>query len=179
MEYINFRRGFTLLELIVVIGIISILALIGVPAFRSIQEDARNAKRKSDLKTIQKSLESFKLRNNDYPTTVVGAARTWRTSCANPTDYVQGLTTGGFIEKLPIDPRNGKINTGSAFNTGATNCTNAPTWNCYYYSSDGTDYKLLAHCTPEGTLSATDDFYDSSRASYSWAIHSSPRSATW
>ncbi len=53
----NSARGFTLVELLVVISIISILSIIGITIFTGVQKGARDAKRKEDLDAITKVLE--------------------------------------------------------------------------------------------------------------------------
>ncbi len=52
-------KGFTLLEMLVVIGIVAILIGMGTVSYSTTQRKARDAKRKSDLKTIQNSLEQY------------------------------------------------------------------------------------------------------------------------
>ncbi len=53
------HKGFTLLELLVVIGIIVTLVGIGTVSFSAAQMKARNAKRKADLETLYKALEQY------------------------------------------------------------------------------------------------------------------------
>ncbi len=53
------QLGFTLLELLVVIGIIAVLVGIGSVSFSTAQMKARNAKRKADLQTLHKALEQY------------------------------------------------------------------------------------------------------------------------
>jgi len=55
----NEKRGFTLLELLVVISILSILITLGLSSFSTSQKKGRDAKRKSDLKEIQQALEQY------------------------------------------------------------------------------------------------------------------------
>lgn len=55
----HFSKSFTLLELLVVIGIIAILVGLGTMSYSTAQKKSRDAKRKSDLKTIQNALEQY------------------------------------------------------------------------------------------------------------------------
>ena len=61
------KRGFTLIELIVVISIIAILAVIALGGFRSTQYKARDGQRKSDLKQIANALEVIYYDHGRYP----------------------------------------------------------------------------------------------------------------
>jgi len=61
-------RGFTLIELLVVIGIITTLAVLSLSMTGSSRRQARDVKRKSDLKQYQTSLENFATNNSSlYP----------------------------------------------------------------------------------------------------------------
>ncbi len=53
-------KGFTLIELMVVISIIAVLALVGIVFFTSVNSGARDAKRKSDIDSIVHALETNK-----------------------------------------------------------------------------------------------------------------------
>lgn len=59
--------GFTLIELMVVIGIIAILAAIAIPAFASFSEKARLRRIASDLKTFGDAFELYMIDNSCYP----------------------------------------------------------------------------------------------------------------
>lgn len=65
---IKMRRGFTLVELLVVISIIAILAALATISFTSTQKQTRDTQRKSDLKQYQNALEVYANKNNGlYP----------------------------------------------------------------------------------------------------------------
>jgi len=77
-----YRRGFTVVELIIVITIMSILLVLGVVNLRSTQANARDEERKTDIESIALQLENFYLSGTDGsttigdypPTTLTGAA---------------------------------------------------------------------------------------------------------
>lgn len=61
------KRGFTLLELLVVITIIGLLASVGLASYGRAQARARDARRQSDLTTLRNSLEIYYAEMNQYP----------------------------------------------------------------------------------------------------------------
>ena len=87
---LSFDRGFTLLELLIVIVIIGILALLIIPNITSAPKKARDTQRKTDLKAVQKGLEEYFVSNNVYPNDL-------------PT-----LTTSNppILKTVPTDPKN-------------------------------------------------------------------------
>src|ERR1700742_1193803 len=61
------NRGFTIVELLIVIVVIGILALLVITTYSGIQAKARNAKRQTDLQSVQTQLEAFFSQNGYYP----------------------------------------------------------------------------------------------------------------
>jgi type IV pilus assembly protein PilA len=61
------NKGFTIVELLIVIVVIGILALLVITTYSGIQAKARNAKRTSDLKSLQTHVEAFFSQNGYYP----------------------------------------------------------------------------------------------------------------
>lgn len=104
------RKSFTLIELIVVIGIIAVLSALGVSSYNGFQKSARDTRRKNDLRTINNALNAFYAVNNRYPAAVGCAAGVVITTCSvnstTGTSWISALVTGGFLEAVPQDPVN-------------------------------------------------------------------------
>lgn len=105
------QKGFSLIELLVVIGIISILSAIAVPNFMAARERARDAARKSDLKAYQQALELFKQDQNPptYPPAPASQSdansyvgKCWTAGNAPSTPCVSSATV--YLKKIPGDP---------------------------------------------------------------------------
>jgi len=95
-------RGFTLIEIMVVIVILGILAALVVPNIISRTDDARITAAKSDLAAIRQALKLYRLDNQRYPTTQQGL----NALVARPVDppVPPNWKPGGYLEKLPRDP---------------------------------------------------------------------------
>lgn len=63
------QRGFTLIELMVVVLIIAVLAALIVPRILSRQDEAKNAKASADISTLSSLLQQFRLDTDRFPTT--------------------------------------------------------------------------------------------------------------
>lgn len=61
------NRGFTLVELIMVIAIIGVLALMAIPSYSRLSNVAKNARCKSEIRTVEKSIIAYNLDNAKYP----------------------------------------------------------------------------------------------------------------
>jgi general secretion pathway protein G len=98
----RFQRGFTLIEIMVVVVIMGILAALIVPKLLGRTDDARISAAKQDIATIMGALKLYKLDNKHYPSTEQGL----QALVTKPTSGIaaDGWKTGGYIDKLPKDP---------------------------------------------------------------------------
>lgn len=72
------QRGFTIVELLIVIVVIGILAALVVTTYGGIQAKARDSERKSDLAALQTQLEAYYANNGFYPALDDLNSGTWR-----------------------------------------------------------------------------------------------------
>ncbi|MCX8514559.1 MAG: type II secretion system major pseudopilin GspG [Burkholderiales bacterium] len=95
-------RGFTLIEIMVVLVIIGVMAALIVPRVVGRTEDARKVAAKSDIASIMNALKLYNLDNLRYPTSAQGLdALVHKPSVAPiPNNYKDG----GYLDKLPDDP---------------------------------------------------------------------------
>jgi len=82
------QRGFTLIELMVVLAIIGIIAALVVPTVMTRADDARVTAARTDVNNLMQALRMYKLDNMTYPTQEQG---------------LQPLV-GRYVEKIPTDP---------------------------------------------------------------------------
>ena len=96
------QRGFTLIEIMVVIVILGILAAVVVPKIMSRPEEARITKAKQDIRALETALDLYKLDNFNYPTTEQGleALVTLPTTPPVPKRYREEA----YLKKVPNDP---------------------------------------------------------------------------
>lgn len=149
-------RGFTLVELLVVITIIGILTSIIVTGLTNAKKTGRDAKRVSDLKNIQVSLALYYNDNLHYPCTLGSGSSN---QCVP--DFL-----GTYMTAVPKDPSTGVVYYYNPLNTlsGASNCnSNAPV-----------SYHLGAAMETTGNLLTQ----DSDWASAGQAAYNDPTSGT-
>lgn len=115
-------RGFTFIEILVVVTIIGLLTAAGAVSYSQFTKSSRDAKRKADLEQIRAAAELYKSNNDSYPLSGSGVGKISLLTCSTGS-----LTDSGgniYLSKLPNDPK----------------CiSNSPR---YYYTSDGSTYTV-------------------------------------
>jgi prepilin-type N-terminal cleavage/methylation domain-containing protein len=136
MKYI---RGFTLMEILVTIAIISALIFSSFSSFSTGREKARVAARVSHMKEVQNAVEYYYAVNRTYPST----AGSLRSECSNWGSYVSNNVIPGvvpvYLQRMPKDPQ-----MDTAANTS-----------CYIYVSNGQDYAFIVYDVPELSTAGT------------------------
>jgi general secretion pathway protein G len=96
------QRGFTLIEIMVVVVIMGILAALVVPNLIGHVDDAKVKGAKTDISTIMTALSTYRLDNQRYPTTDQGLQALVSKPSSGPS--ANGWRAGGYLSKLPKDP---------------------------------------------------------------------------
>jgi prepilin-type N-terminal cleavage/methylation domain-containing protein len=128
----NQHKGFTVIELLIVIAIIGILVAILIFNFQESRKQSRDKIRRSDLQSLQLALETYKAQNGRYPaqgcSVVAAGGNTWTgpgpmsggwggSTCST---YISGLVPN-FIAALPNDPSQEQTaNLGYVYTTDTT-----------------------------------------------------------
>ena len=102
MNAATWQRGFTLLEVMVVVVILGILAALVVPRIISRPDEARVIAAKQDIASLMQALKLYRLDNQRYPTTDQGLQALIIKPAAAP--VLPNWKAGGYIERLPKDP---------------------------------------------------------------------------
>ena len=164
MIYQKRVKGFSILELMVVVAIIGILATIAVQKWREYQSKTRDNIRKTTLLQLSKALEVYYIKHKAYPNT----GSVWSGYCSQ--DGSKGFTgADGYIPGLApmyinILPRDPLANGGNCVNAG------------YIYKSNGVGYKLVSHRAPgdiegpESFPAAGEPFHDPKRPTWAYMI---------
>ena len=80
------KKGFSLIELIVVMTIVMVISVVGMVTFTGTNKKARDSKRMADLEKVRISLELYKQENSVYPTS-------------------SGLLVTNYLQEWPVDPK--------------------------------------------------------------------------
>lgn len=97
MNYLPSKRGFTLIEMLIVIAIIGILAATVLIGLGPAQRSGRDARRLADLRQVQTALELYFQKNGSYPS----GETTW-------TALATALVGAGIgVTNVPNDPKSG------------------------------------------------------------------------
>jgi general secretion pathway protein G len=113
------KRGFTLVEILIVVVILGILAAIVIPQFTGASTEAKESSLVSDLQTIRSQVELYKIQHNDIlpgeilnadgSITTADAASFVNAMCLKTDQYGNVGTTaecrfGPYMTKIPVNP---------------------------------------------------------------------------
>ncbi len=102
MQARNKQKGFTLLEVMVVIVILGILASLVVPNLMGNKDKADMQKAVSDIVALENALDMYRLDNSIYPTTDQGLEALVQKPTVSPEP--RNYRADGYVKRLPQDP---------------------------------------------------------------------------
>jgi len=95
-------KGFSLIEVLVVIVIISILAAVVVPRIMDEPDRARVVRAEQDIRSLVTALNLYRLDNATYPSTQQGLKALVERPQGEP--QPPNWKAGGYLDRLPLDP---------------------------------------------------------------------------
>ncbi|RUO41671.1 type II secretion system protein GspG [Pseudidiomarina aestuarii] len=96
------QKGFSLLEIMVVIAILGLLAALIVPNVIGASDSANRQKARTDIVSLENALAQYRLDNGVYPTTEQGLQALIEEPQYEPAP--RNYRRGGYIQRLPTDP---------------------------------------------------------------------------
>lgn len=132
-------RGFTLVEILIVVIILGILAAIVIPQFTNASNDARTSSTQSTLQTLRSQIELFKIQHSDTPPasdTCLWSVLGGRTNTPDTAATNAAGVFGPYVQNPPTNPQNGLSAVGAA-------ASKAVGW-VYVYDSTNKTYGISA-----------------------------------
>lgn len=123
-DIVKDTRGFTLIEILVVIGIIAVLATVVIVAINPARQfaQARNSQRQSNIEAILNSVGQNIADNKGIFTCAAGALPATATALASTGGYnIRPCIVPAYMSEIPVDPASGTLAAdGSTYSTGYT-----------------------------------------------------------
>ncbi len=137
------QRGFTIVELLIVIVVIGILAALVITTFTGIQQKARNTERTTDIKAVHGQVEAFYAQKGYYPSSADLNNSSWRST-----------NMKGLDQEALKDPKGSgyTVATSPASTTYSYAVTNSSNASCESDDTTCTTYTLTATLEGGGTF---------------------------
>lgn len=136
----NLHKGFTLIELMIVVAIVGILAGIGYPSYSAYIQNTHRNDAKAGLSKLMLLQEQFYLDNDQYATSLTSGANNALTGWANTSQYY----------KFTLDPSS-STSSYTAIATVNASSSQATDSNCHTFTINGTGAKASANATKAET----------------------------
>ena len=94
------KRGFTLIEILIVVIILGILAAIVIPQFANASKDARNSNLASTVQTLRSQIQLYKLQHGDQ---LPDLETNWN-PMTTVTSYGSATNLGPYMQSVPVNP---------------------------------------------------------------------------
>ncbi|MDB5170295.1 MAG: fimbrial protein pilin [Candidatus Saccharibacteria bacterium] len=141
------QRGFTIVELLIVIVVIGILAALVVTTYGGIQAKGRDSQRQADLAALQTQVEAFFANNNYYPAVADINSSSWRTTNMKSLDagaMTDPSSSTATLDNDAASSTNQKVYGYEAKTSGGTECAAGAT--------DCSTYTLTAYLESSKTV---------------------------
>ena len=96
------ERGFSFIEVMIVVVILAILATLLIPRVMGRTEDAKRAAAQAQIKGIESALQLYKLDNGNFPSLEQGLRALVERPTSGPS--AKNWKAGGYLAKVPVDP---------------------------------------------------------------------------
>jgi type IV pilus assembly protein PilA len=145
------QKGFTLIELMVVIAVIGILAAIALVSLTGVQRNARDSQRKNDMSTYRTALQRYFTAQESYPTSSVATGDVSAPAVTAGSIFAAGPLITSYIPGLLQDP--------ASTTTNCRNSTNAATQCTYKYIANGGSFAIWTYCENTSLAGFNNLFY--------------------
>jgi prepilin-type N-terminal cleavage/methylation domain-containing protein len=145
------ERGFTIVELLIVIVVIGILAAITVVAYTGVTTNARNVQNKTDATAIARAAEAYNADNGDYPMTAAEFTATSNTAKL-PANLTPAPTSATVTNRVQADATANPT-------TPAADTIGTQTWVTFNNTQTGVKYNSIKVCGTSGVGAGVVAYY--------------------